>query len=303
MSYAKISNLYRNQDILLFRECYALEKVHGTSAHISWDSAEKTMHYFSGGAPIESFKALFKSNKLGSTILSEQELIEQFQTHEYQDIIIYGEAYGGKMQGMSATYGKELQFIVFDIKIRGTWLSVPDMFEVATRAGLEVVPWEKTSTDLSTLDSLRDRPSEVATRRGCGSDKKREGIVLRPLIELFKGTGERIIAKHRIQEMQERANPPEVTDPTKLKILEEANQIAQEWVVENRLSHVLDKLSPDVSLSDTRLVIDAMIQDILIEASGEIIDSPEARKAISKRTAQMFKNRCINRVKTPFGET
>ena len=36
MGYAHIENLYKNQTILLFRRCWALEKVHGTSAHITY---------------------------------------------------------------------------------------------------------------------------------------------------------------------------------------------------------------------------------------------------------------------------
>ena len=38
MGYRHIENLYRPraQTILLFRECYALEKIHGTSAHVAW---------------------------------------------------------------------------------------------------------------------------------------------------------------------------------------------------------------------------------------------------------------------------
>ena len=36
MAYHHIDNLYRNQDVLLFKEVYALEKIHGTSAHVSF---------------------------------------------------------------------------------------------------------------------------------------------------------------------------------------------------------------------------------------------------------------------------
>ena len=35
MGYRHIDNLYKNQDILLFRECFALEKIHGTSANVA----------------------------------------------------------------------------------------------------------------------------------------------------------------------------------------------------------------------------------------------------------------------------
>lgn len=36
MSYADIENLYKNRRIMLFKECYAMEKIHGTSAHVGW---------------------------------------------------------------------------------------------------------------------------------------------------------------------------------------------------------------------------------------------------------------------------
>lgn len=35
MAYMHIENLYANQTILESKECYAMEKIHGTSAHIS----------------------------------------------------------------------------------------------------------------------------------------------------------------------------------------------------------------------------------------------------------------------------
>ena len=47
MGYAHIDNLYKEQTILMFRECYALEKIHGTSAHISWKG--KQLWLSSGG--------------------------------------------------------------------------------------------------------------------------------------------------------------------------------------------------------------------------------------------------------------
>ena len=34
MSYLHIQNLYKDPRILMLREVYALEKIHGTSAHI-----------------------------------------------------------------------------------------------------------------------------------------------------------------------------------------------------------------------------------------------------------------------------
>ena len=64
MSYMHISNLYRERDILLFKECYAMEKIHGTSAHISFTPSLKPgteqLNFFSGGEKHENFIKLFK---------------------------------------------------------------------------------------------------------------------------------------------------------------------------------------------------------------------------------------------------
>ena len=38
MGYMHIDNLYKNVTIMLFKEAYVLEKIHGTSAHITWSN-------------------------------------------------------------------------------------------------------------------------------------------------------------------------------------------------------------------------------------------------------------------------
>ena len=49
MGYLHISNLYRPeaQILLNFKRLYALEKVHGTSAHVAWRDGK--VHYHAGG--------------------------------------------------------------------------------------------------------------------------------------------------------------------------------------------------------------------------------------------------------------
>jgi len=129
-------------------------------------------------------------------------------------------------------------------------------------------------------------------RRGISEEKPREGVILRPLIEVCMNNGERIIAKHKRPEFSERkTNPP--VDPAKGVILAAANAIADEWVTEMRLDHVLDHLGNPNDMTDTSRVIAAMVEDVLREASGEIVDSREARAAISRKAALMFKARVM----------
>lgn len=287
MGYLHIDNLYKNQTILLFRECYALEKVHGTSAHIRWSKGSLT--FYAGGESHDKFKALF----------DETTLTAAFTALGQDDVIVYGEAYGGKQQGMRHTYGDNLCFIAFDVKIGDKWLVVPSMDRLVTGLGLEVVPWRKVTTDLPTLDLQRDLPSEVAARRGITEPRDREGVILRPLVEMTLNNGERVIAKHKGEKFRETSKPRPVVDADKLAVLTAAQAISDEWVTPERLRHVLGKIELDgkvVGMSETPTVIAAMVDDVYREGRGEIVESKEAKTAIGKQTAILLKRELQSRL-------
>jgi hypothetical protein len=277
MGYLHITNLYKDQTLLIFKEVFALEKIHGTSAHLSWTN--KQLGFHSGGASHVEFVKLFDVEALTALLL------EKFGEIP---VTIYGEAYGGTQQGMSKVYGPTLKFIVFDVKINDSWLAVPNAEDVVSKLNLEFVYYTTLPTDVSALDSERDAFSVQAVRNGMGNDKPREGIVLRPVIELTTNNGERVIAKHKGEAFRETRTERKV-NPDKQKVLEEASAIADEWVTAMRLEHVLQKFQPDVSIESTGAVIKAMIEDVFREAEGEIVESREAKSAISKKTADLFK--------------
>lgn len=288
MGYMHIDNLYKNQSILLFKECYALEKIHGTSAHVSWrcepDAKEAALHFYGGGEKHERFAALF----------DHQALAAAFTELGHVPVTIYGEAYGGKQQGMGLRYGQQLRFVAFDVQINNAWLSVPNAEQIVKRLGLEFVHYVRCSTDLAALDEQRDATSEQAIRNGIEGFQPREGVVLRPLQEFCDAHGNRIIAKHKRPEERETKTVRDVVDPSKMRVLEEAEAIATEWVTPTRLEHVLDHLRAsvgDVGIQHTAKVIAAMVDDVLREGRGEIVDTKEARKAIGAHAARLFKAR------------
>lgn len=287
MGYLHIENLYKNQEILLFKECYALEKIHGTSANFSWDGTSLSFH--SGGESHERFVSLFDSAAIQSKLID--------LGFKDRKVTVYGEAYGGKQQGMSHTYGLTAKFAAFDVCLdEGFWLNVPEAAEFCKGLGVEFVPFVKISTDLKDLDAQRDADSEQAIRNGVGAGKKREGVVLRPLIELTKSGGSRIITKHKGDDFRETASPRVVDDPAKLKVLEDANKIAAEWVTVTRLEHVLDKI-PDHSMEKIPVIIAAMVEDVTREAAGEIVDNEATRKAIKTKTVTMYKDYLKSKLK------
>lgn len=291
MGYLHIENLYRNQTILGLDEVYALEKVHGTSAHVRFKDGQ--LAFFSGEQPTV-FKSLF----------DEEFLLSALASFGIDDITVNGEFYGGKCQGMSSTYGKNPKFIVFDVRFNGNWLTVPQAESVAAMLKMEFVHYVKISTKLEEIDRERDADSVQAIRNGMGSGLLREGIVLRPIEELVDDMGNRLIAKHKRAEFTE-TKTPRVVNLDKQLVLKEANAIAEEWVTPMRLQHVLSVVrvmrhmidGQPLDMTDTGRVISAMIEDVEREAKGEILESREARTAIGTRTARLFKETFIEALK------
>lgn len=308
MGYAHIPNLYRPeaQHILLFKECYALEKIHGTSAHVSWVDGQVRLS--SGGASPVTFAALFDVPALA----------ERFTKLGFETVTVYGEAYGGKEQKQSWRYGPELRFVAFDVQVSGVpggFLQVLQAAQlVVDKLGLEFVHYERVHTDLASLDAQRDAPSTQAHRIQTEQyrqniakvmsdpypppppalvDHRREGVVLRPLNEMRLPNGERICAKHKRDEERETASPRKVVDPSQLEVLEAAEAIALEWVTDTRLEHVLAHLNlqDPLPIERTGEVIAEMIADVLREGAGELVDTKAARSAIGKRAGKLYKAR------------
>ncbi len=277
MGYMHIDNLYKDQTVLMFREVYALEKIHGTSAHVAWDGS--AVRLFAGGEKHERFAKLFT-----------QDLPELFSALGHDNVTVYGEAYGGRQQGQAHRYGPDLRFVAFDVKIGDTWLDVPDACDVATNLGLDFVHYVRVPAEVAALDAERDAPSVQAKWNGVEGDKGREGIVIRPIHEVTTKNGARIIAKHKTDEFRETATPRTV-DPEKAAALADATKIAFEWVTPMRLSHVLDKLESGgvkAGVERMRDVIAAMQEDVAREGAGEFVDSRDARAAIGRRTSELF---------------
>lgn len=300
MGYMHIDNLYKDGRIFQFDECYALEKIHGTSAHIAWNHDTEEVTFFSGGETYSKFVELFDLAKLKQALRA------------YPSITIYGEAYGGKQQGMRATYGDALKFVVFDVAIgmdgeHRIFMNVADAAHCAEILSLEFVDYVRIPTKLSKIDEERAKPSTQAVRNGITEPKEREGVVLRPIEEAVDHRGNRIITKHKNDSFKETKTQRQV-DPNKIAVLAEATKIADEWVTEMRLLHVIDRakalkqqalneqgqgcLVKELTLlgiEDTGPVIGLMLEDVKREAKGEIVESKDAMKAIGSATARLFK--------------
>jgi len=280
MGYMHIDNLYKNDTVLMFKELYALEKIHGTSAHVSYKAG--VLHFSPGGCKLETFMGIF-----------DQEILKQrFEMLGHETIICFGEQYGGKQQGMSGTYGKEARFVVFDVKIGDTWLCVPDAADVANKLGLEFVYYKQIRALIEEVDAERDSDSVQAIRNNVGPNKMREGVVLRPLQEFVNNRGERVIAKHKRDEFRETTTPRKVGDPIQTLVGEKASL---EWVTDARLAHVLDKITAPHDEKQIGNVIKAMLDDIEREGGAEVSMDKGTRRIMSSAIVTLYKKHVFNK--------
>lgn len=276
MSYLHIDNLYKDRTIL---ECYALEKIHGTSAHISYvrdPGPAGKLRFSSGGEDHQRFCRLFSETLA--------QYIGAALPPDATSVVIYGEAFGGKQQGMSRVYGKDLRFLAFDVKIGDVWLDVPSAEAFAREVELGFVPYARGPLTLEWLDAQRDRDSEVAIEPG----HHREGIVIRPIHEAMRNNGRRVIFKHKHETFRETETVRTVElGPDRVKMLCDAKAIAQEYVTPMRLQHVLQRVPFDRP-EDTAAVIRAMQEDVRREAGDEIEWSRPVEQAVARATAALL---------------
>jgi len=114
------------------------------------------------------------------------------------------------------------------------------------------------------------------------------------LPKCFDRNGGRHICKHKRDDFAEVRTPREV-DPDKEMLIYRGQEVAEEFVTEMRLKHILDK-NLFTTLQDIPKVIQAMIDDIAIEAEGEYISSKIVLKAIGGKTVALFKKHLQNKL-------
>lgn len=283
MGYLKIKNLHKDSTMLsLFKEIYVMEKIHGTSTHITYKNGE--LRFFKGGIGGQfTFEKLF----------NEKELLDKFKSLGHDSVVVFGEGYGGSTQKMSKTYGPDLKFVAFEVQIEEYWLSVDKAYNVVQKLDLDFVHFVGGPSTEEFINKWRDADSDQAIKNGMGEGHKREGVVIRPIVEVFDNGGNRFIAKHKRADFSEQKTQMPL-DPEKQKKFNKAKDFAEEFVVPMRLRHVIDKIKSEnenfeMDMKFTRDVVLATIADIAIEEGDRITWDKSIEKAIGKQTSQLFK--------------
>lgn len=165
------------------------EKVDGTNIRVSWDGKESVYGGRSDEAQIPT-PLIYALDKHFKTFEARRRLESTFADPGINDVVLYGEGYGKGIQAAGKDYnGTGVDFVLFDVKIGDYYLERHNVEDIAKKLEIPVVP----IIGYGTLQEAIDM-----TRKGFKSQWglfTAEGIVARPMVEMFSRKGDRIITK------------------------------------------------------------------------------------------------------------
>ena len=167
------------------------EKIDGTNIAVEWDGHKVSLHGRTERASIPKY-LLEVLEELFCTDEAEEMFEQLFGADE---VYLYGEGYGGKIQG-NLGYRDDCSFILFDIykPQRDLWFSRAAKTEIASAFGVECVPIIFIGTLDEAVRYVKKKPkSTIGTA-------DMEGLVGVPLGDLKDKQGKRIITKVKVKD-------------------------------------------------------------------------------------------------------
>ena len=159
------------------------EKVDGTNIRVCWDGYRVEFRGRTDKAQIPGHLLERLENLFGGT--EKEELFEQ--TFGKKEVILFGEGYGEKIQN-GGKYGP-VDFILFDVFCDGYWLKPANVNGVAEVFEVNTVPVVFDGTLINAIEFIKSHPQSRL------KDDVMEGIVCKPVAQLFDRNGERLIVK------------------------------------------------------------------------------------------------------------
>jgi len=158
------------------------EKVDGTHTRVTWAEGKVGFGDRNDAALLPPF--LLKK-------LQELFHVELFQkVYPDTSMILYGEGYGARIQKGGGNYIKDgVDFVLFDVRVAGWWLERHNVEDIAAKLGIRCVPvigqWSLEETVRYVKRGFLSTWGNFAA----------EGLVLRPVVDLYSRNGARLIAK------------------------------------------------------------------------------------------------------------
>jgi len=173
------------------------EKIDGTNIRIEFDGTHVNFNGRTDAAQIPPFlltklQELFPSNKLRLVFP------DTAQVNSITPICLYGEGYGARIQKGGGNYIADgVDFILFDIRIGDWWLKHDSVSDIAEQLGIQATPCVGRGTLQLAIDTVKFGMTSTF------GNFQAEGIVARPIVDMFSRSGARIITKVKCKDFSE----------------------------------------------------------------------------------------------------
>lgn len=161
------------------------EKVDGMNIRVMWDG----VRVFFGGRTDNAALPAPVIDKLTEYFGGEdkEELFEQ--RFGDREVILFGECYGGRIQAVGPKYG-DVDFILFDVSWNSSYLPQDKVQEIADYFGIRTVPVVGEGTLGQGIEYVRRAPRSLLSE-----DAPMEGVVAKPMVDLYARSGARVLCK------------------------------------------------------------------------------------------------------------
>ena len=112
------------------------------------------------------------------------------------DVVLYGEGLGAGIQKGGGNYSKDKIFVLFDVLVDSKWwLDYDAVIEIAGKLGIKYAPDLGIMTLEEMIEKVKAGVPSVFAKENTGVDVESEGIVARPIENLFDKRMNRVIIK------------------------------------------------------------------------------------------------------------
>lgn len=193
-SKALIEGKYKNDAVQFLKDnqWVCTEKVDGTNIGIVWDGHRVSFQGRTERAQIPADLVNALNRMFGG--MENEELFEQ--KFGEMPVILFGEGYGGKIQG--GKYRKDTSFILFDVYLpnSGLWLKRDAIEDIAKAFGIDVVPVILTGTLDEAVAYVKAAPKSTL------GDEPMEGLVCKPAVDMLDRMKRRMIVKVKVRDFR-----------------------------------------------------------------------------------------------------
>lgn len=167
-NFAIRENDYTKEEFASIDRWEVTEKIDGTNIRIFWDGEAVRF----GGRTARSQIPTFLLDVLQKTFTADK-LKSVFP--DTDNVILFGEGYGQKIQAVGKKYRKDNGFILFDVVVGEWWLKRESVVDIADKLGIQSVPVVGIMNTQEVIDYVKKRPNSTVSK----DELIIEGIVAR----------------------------------------------------------------------------------------------------------------------------